>query len=130
MKTVLVVDDEMDMRMFISTVFEINGYKVVSARDGVDGLKKARELKPDAIILDLMMPGEGGVQMYQRLKGHEGMRHIPVVMLSGVGRKTFFHYLKMMNIRPDESIPEPEAYLEKPPSPELLLSTVKSILGE
>ena len=127
-KKVLVVDDELDMRIFISTVFETSGYEAVTARDGKEGLAKAMKLLPDLIILDIMMPGEGGVQMYRHLKSDDALRHIPVLMLSGVEKQTFFHYLKMMNIQPDDAIPEPEAYVEKPPKPNELLEIAESLL--
>lgn len=127
-KKVLVVDDELDMRIFISTVFETSGYEAVTARDGKDGLSKARKLLPDLIILDIMMPGEGGVLMYRHLKSDPELKHIPVLMLSGVGKQTFFHYLKMMNIQPDDAIPEPEAYVEKPPNPDELLDIAATLI--
>lgn len=127
-KKVLVVDDELDMRIFISTVFETSGYDAVTARDGKDGLTKARNLLPDLIILDIMMPGEGGVLMYRHLKSDPDLKHIPVLMLSGVGKQTFFHYLKMMNIQPDDAIPEPEAYVEKPPNPDELLEIAETLI--
>jgi len=127
-KKVLVVDDELDMRIFISTVFETSGYEAVTARDGKEGLAKAMKLLPDLIILDIMMPGEGGVLMYRHLKSDDKMRHVPVLMLSGVEKQTFFHYLKMMNIQPDDAIPEPEAYVEKPPKPDELLEIAASLL--
>jgi CheY-like chemotaxis protein len=127
-KKVLVVDDELDMRIFISTVFETSSYEAIAARDGKDGLAKAREHLPDLIILDIMMPGEGGVLMYRHLKSDETLKSIPVIMLSGVGKQTFFHYLKMMNIQPDDAIPKPEAYVEKPPNPEELLEIAASLL--
>jgi len=127
---VLIVDDELDMRIFISTVFETSDYEVLSARDGKEGMRKAQETGPDLIILDLMMPGEGGVQMYRQLKGEEDLKDIPIIMLSGVGKKTFYHYLKMMNITPDEAIPEPEAYIEKPPQAEDLLKVAGSVMGK
>ncbi len=127
-KKVLVVDDELDMRIFISTVFETSGYEAVTARDGKDGLTKARNLLPDLIILDIMMPGEGGVLMYRHLKSDPELKHIPVLMLSGVGKQTFFHYLKMMNIQPDDAIPEPEAYVEKPPNPDELLDIAATLI--
>jgi two-component system, OmpR family, phosphate regulon response regulator PhoB len=129
-KKVLVVDDELDMRIFISTVFETSGYDVLSARDGKEGMRKAYEACPDLIILDLMMPGEGGVQMYRHLKGEEALKKIRVIMLSGVGEKTFLHYLKMMNINPEETIPEPDAYIEKPPQAEELLKVAGSVLAD
>ncbi|MFH0729624.1 MAG: response regulator [Pseudomonadota bacterium] len=118
---VLIVDDEIDMRIFISTLFETNGYKPVATRDGKMGLQKAKELLPDLIILDVMMPGEGGVTMYQGLKTDSRLRDIPVIMLSAVAKKTFTHYVKMLNIRMNETIPEPDAYVEKPPDAEELL---------
>lgn len=118
---VLIVDDEIDMRIFISTLFETNGYKPVATRDGKMGLQKAKEILPDLIILDVMMPGEGGVTMYQGLKTDDRLRDIPVIMLSAVAKKTFTHYVKMLNIRMNETIPEPDAYVEKPPDAEELL---------
>jgi two-component system, OmpR family, phosphate regulon response regulator PhoB len=128
-KRVLVVDDELDMRIFLSTVFETAGYRAVSARDGRDGFAKAAESPPDLIVLDLMMPGEGGVRMYRQLKEDVRLREVPVFILSGVDRATFYHYLKMLNVRPEESIPEPDAYLEKPPTPESVLDIAGRLLG-
>lgn len=128
MKRILVVEDELDMRIFVSTIFETNGFEVVTARDGKLGFDVAKEKSPDLIILDLMMPGQGGVNMYQNLKKDDSLRNIPVVMLSGVDKKTFYHYLTMMNINPAEAIPEPNAYIEKPPNPDEILETVRKIL--
>ena len=67
-KTVLIVEDELDMRIFISTLLETSGYQPVMTRDGNEGMLKAQDICPDLIILDVMMPGEGGVQMYRQLK--------------------------------------------------------------
>jgi CheY-like chemotaxis protein len=128
-KKILIVDDEMDMRIFISTLLETSGYKAVATRDGKDGIRKARDIFPDLIILDVMMPGEGGVQMYRQLKTDKTLKNIPVIMLSAVAEKTFIHYLKMLNIQLNNSIPYPDAYMEKPPeAEELLKMTGKLIL--
>ena len=126
---VLVVDDELDMRIFISTVLETSGYRPVVTKNGKEGVVKAREIRPDLIVLDVMMPGEGGVLMYRALKTDPDLASIPVVMLSAVKKATFFHYLKMLNAKSEEKILEPEAYLEKPPDHEELLETIESILG-
>ncbi len=56
-KTILVVDDEPDIRQSVKQILEINGYTVVTAVDGDDCLKKLNELTPDLILLDIMMPG-------------------------------------------------------------------------
>ena len=128
-KTVLIVEDELDMRIFISTLLETSGYKPVMTRDGKEGLIKARDFLPDLIILDVMMPGEGGVQMYRQLKMDQTLKAIPVIMLSAVAQKTFSHYLNMVNARLGKPIPKPEAYIEKPPEAEDLLKITASLIG-
>lgn len=128
-KTVLIVEDELDMRIFISTLLETSGYAPVMTRDGTEGLIKARDLLPDLIILDVMMPGEGGVHMYRQLKTDKTLKTIPVIMLSAVAPKTFSHYLNMVNVRLDKPIPKPEAYIEKPPEAEDLLKMTASLIG-
>jgi two-component system phosphate regulon response regulator PhoB len=125
---VLIVDDEIDMRIFMATLFETNGYTPVITRDGKAGLKKAKEVLPDLIILDVMMPGEGGVKMYKELKTDPSLCNIPVVMLSAVAQKTFTHYLKMLNIRMDGVIPYPEAYVEKPPDADDLIAIARQLV--
>jgi CheY-like chemotaxis protein len=129
-KTVLIVEDELDMRIFISTLLETSGYNPVMTRDGKEGLIKARDVSPDLIILDVMMPGEGGVQMYRQLKTDQTLKAIPVIMLSAVGQKTFSHYLNMVNVRLEKPIPRPEAYIEKPPEAEDLLQMAARLIGK
>ena len=128
-KTVLIVEDELDMRIFISTLLETSGYTPVMTRDGKEGLIKARDFLPDLIILDVMMPGEGGVQMYRQLKTDQSLKAIPVIMLSAVAQKTFSHYLNMVNARLEKPIPRPEAYIEKPPEASDLLQITARLIG-
>ena len=124
-KKILIVDDELDMRIFLSTLLETSGYKPVMTRDGKEGLMKAIEISPDLIILDIMMPGEGGVHMYRQLKTDTTLKEIPVIMLSAVALKTFNHYIKMLNARLDNAIPAPAAYMEKPPEAQVLLRIIE-----
>ena len=67
--------------------------------------------------------------MYRQLKTDETLSHIPVIMLSAVGPKTFSHYLNMVNVRLKDPIPDPEAYIEKPPEAEDLLKMTASLIG-
>ena len=127
-KKVLVVDDELDMRIFITTLLETNGYKPVSAEDGVQGLEVARAKKPALIILDVMMPKESGINLYRELKSDPDLKEIPVIMLSALSRKTFFHSQRVLDEYTGEKIPEPAAYIEKPPEPEELLEAVQNSL--
>ena len=128
-KRILVVDDELDMRTFITTLLETSGYKPIIAVNGEDGILQAREKKPAAIILDVMMPREGGIQMYRELKNDEELKEIPVIMLSAIAKKTFFHSQQVLNTYRGQKVPEPAAYIEKPPETEELLQILEQCLG-
>jgi two-component system phosphate regulon response regulator PhoB len=127
-KKVLVVDDELDMRTYISTLLETSGFKPLLAEDGIQGLVIARRDKPKLIILDVMMPKESGINMYRELRKDPDLKGIPVIMLSALSRKTFFHSQKLLDEYDGEKIPEPEAYIEKPPEPEELLEAIQKSL--
>lgn len=129
-KKILVVDDEQDMRIFLSTLLETSGYIPIVAADGWEGIRKARKAKPELIILDVMMPKEGGVEMYRQLKTDNGLKHIPVIILSAIAKKTFFHYQEMLDASQDQSVPKPEAYIEKPPESEELLELTEKLLSD
>ncbi|MGE4552286.1 MAG: response regulator [Desulfovibrionaceae bacterium] len=128
-RSVLVVDDEMHLRIFIATVFETNGFSVRSARDGAQGLKLAQQSRPDLITLDLMMPGEGGVRMYRALKADPRLRDVPVMVVSAVADATFRHSLRTVSAGLDQALPPPQAYVEKPPTAPALLAAAGRVLG-
>ncbi len=127
-KKILCVDDELDMRIYISTVLKTQGYEAVTARNAVEGIRKAREVEPDLIVMDVMMPQAGGVTLFQEIKKDERLKHVPVIMLTGVSAKAFAHHLQMLNIRIDDSLPPPDAYMEKPLNPEILVATIERLL--
>jgi two-component system phosphate regulon response regulator PhoB len=128
-KKVLNVEDDADTRTFVSTVLEENGYIPIMAIDGAEGMKKVKEERPDLIILDILMPRESGIKMYHELKLDPNLKDIPVVMLSGVSKRTFLRSQAALTEFGDETVPEPQAYLEKPVEPEDLAETLKKILG-
>jgi two-component system phosphate regulon response regulator PhoB len=127
-RKILVIDDELDMRTFLSTLFETEGYRPLVASDGLEGLQKARQAKPEVIILNVMMPKEGGIQLYRDLKSDPATKNIPVIMLSGIAKKTFFHSQNVLDRYTGQYLPEPEAYIEKPPEPEELLLLTQNVL--
>ena len=128
-KKILIVDDELDVRIYVGTLFETSGYEPIAARNGNEGLQKAKETSPDLIILDVMMPKAGGVTMYRELKADQQLKDIPVIMLTGVGEKSFSHYLKMLKTKIIDPLPQPNAYMEKPLDHERLLELVREIIG-
>jgi len=128
-KKVLNVEDDPDTRTFVSTVLEENGYIPIMAVDGEEGMEKIRKEKPDLIVLDILMPRESGIKMYHELKLDPSLKDIPVVMLSGVSKRTFLRSTAALTEFGNETVPEPQAYLEKPVEPEDLAETLKKILG-
>lgn len=127
-RRILIVDDELDMRIYLSTLFKTSGYEPMAVRNGEEGIARARRERPDLIVLDVMMPKQGGVQMYRQLRTEPTLAGIPVIMLSGVPQSSFAHYLAMLSASLGQAVPPPEAYLEKPVNPETLLPVVTALL--
>jgi adenylate cyclase len=80
--TVLVVDDDPLVVRLVQMNLELEGYRVVTAFDGEEGLARAREVRPDIIVLDVMMPKMDGLTMTKELRGDADVSHIPVILLS------------------------------------------------
>lgn len=115
-RKILVVDDESDMQIYVSTVVETMGFEPIVAGNGPEALKKAREFQPALVILDVMMPKiEDGLKTYQQFREDGRLGRIPIIMLSAIARKTFFHSIRMLRPLSGGQLPEPEAYMEKPP---------------
>ena len=128
-KRILVVDDEADMRIFVSTVVETSGFEPVCAEDGTTALALARSQPPALVILDVMMPGiDDGIRTYQQFKTDQKLNRIPIIMLSAIARKTFFHSIRMLTPQTGRIIPEPEAYMEKPPDASGLIRLINKLL--
>ena len=129
LKKILVVDDEADMRIFVSTVVETSGFQPVPAEDGTKALDLARSEPPALVILDVMMPGiDDGIHTYQQFKTEEKLNRIPIIMLSAVAKKTFFQSIRMLAPHKGRIIPEPDAYMEKPPDANELIRLINELL--
>lgn len=128
-KTVLAVDDEAQAREFLSTVLEENGYTPILATNGVEAMAIIRLNKPDLVIMDILMPKQSGIRMYRELKTSEFLKDIPVIICSGIARRTLLRAQAALTESGGESVPDPDAYLEKPVVPERLVATVRKILG-
>jgi len=83
--SVLVVDDEENIRIILAYTLRLNGFEVYLAKDGPTGLEIAREKKPDVIVLDWMMPEMDGLEVLSELENDEGTKDIPVIMLTAKG---------------------------------------------
>jgi DNA-binding response OmpR family regulator len=82
MRKILVIDDDPAVRSLVRDVLEIEGYEVDVAEDGFAGLRRLDAVRPDCVVLDVMMPGIDGHAVLQRIRGGEGGSTLPVVMLT------------------------------------------------
>lgn len=128
-KKVLIVDDDPDVRLFNATVVEESGYTPVEASNGEEGLKMLKKTAPDLVVLDVLMPKQSGIRLYRELKTDKALTRIPVIILSGVAKRTFLRSQKALTEFGDQPVPEPESYLEKPVEPEELAREIKKYLG-
>jgi two-component system phosphate regulon response regulator PhoB len=128
-KKVLAVDDDPDIIAFVKTVLEENNYRPIIARNGEVGLEMAKDEKPDLVILDVLMPKQSGIRMYRELKADESLKDIPVIILSGIAKRTFLRSQEALTEFGDQQVPEPNVYIEKPVEPDELVETIKDLIG-
>ncbi len=120
-KQILVVDDELDLLMAIKLRLEASGFEVHTATDGLEGLASARRLKPDLIILDIMLPKMNGYKISRFLKFDEEYKHIPVIMLTA---------LAGAEDRATGVETGANAYVSKPFDSVQLVDTVRKFIGD
>jgi CheY-like chemotaxis protein len=115
MKKVLIIDDEQSIVIYLTTVLEDGGYETCSAVDGHEGLIMARREKPDLVCMDIMMPKQSGVSLYQEIKRDPEMRSTPVIFISAYNRiRDLRDPVTFRKMIPDASVPQPELCMEKP----------------
>ena len=117
--TVLLVDDNADMRAYLRTLL-LDRYYVIEAADGQSGLKLAVESVPDIVVSDVMMPVMDGLAFCTRLKQHEATSHIPVLLLTA--RSSEQQCIEGLQTGAD-------IYMTKPFSADLLLANIASLLA-
>jgi len=119
-KKILVVEDDLVSQRVVSARLEINGYDVITAQDGEEGLKKARSEKPDLLVLDLMLPKMTGYEVCRMLKFDDKYKNIPIIVLSS---------LDQQDEREKAIKGGADAYFIKPFDLELLLVKIKDFIG-
>ena len=117
-KKILVVDDSPTERFFVTDLLTKNGYQVITAENGEEGIAKAKAELPDLVIMDVVMPGLNGYQATRTLTRDETTKNIPVIVCTSKGQETD----KVWGIRQGA-----KAYLVKPVKPEELLSQIKAL---
>ncbi|MBW2096423.1 MAG: response regulator [Deltaproteobacteria bacterium] len=131
-KKILIVDDDPDVVLFLSTVLQDQGFEALEARNGQEGFEKAASERPDLILLDLMMPEKSGISLLHDLKAEKELAKIPVIMVTGVSGETGIdleHFFKKPSSGDSgDTAPKPDGYIEKPVDPQRLLKLVQELL--
>ncbi len=126
-KKVLVVDDEPDEQILLSRLLELGGYESVLASNATEGLEKATRERPDLIVLAVMFDHHGNLLMFDELKLDATLKHIPVVLLSSIDKKTLYQLRALPGVSRSGFPPRPEGFLGKPPEADELLGLLKSL---
>jgi DNA-binding response OmpR family regulator len=131
MPKILVVEDDPDMVEALRMPLESNGYEVITASTGEEGLRKVREIEPDLIILDVMMETTtAGFQVSLQLRSpdprseYAAYRHIPILMLTAI------HTTTSLRFGPDEAYLPVDDFVDKPIDPDVLLGKVRTLIEQ
>jgi CheY-like chemotaxis protein len=128
MAKILIVDDDPDIVESIRVVLESQGYGVISAVNGLEGLTRTKKEKPDLIILDVMMPeGVDGFEVAREIKKDPKTQPIPILMLTAIKDKTGLDFQKEAG---DKDWLPVEDYCAKPLNHDALLKKVSKLLGK
>jgi CheY-like chemotaxis protein len=123
MKTILIVDDEYALVENLTELLQDEGYRIVSAANGKDGLERVTAEKPDLVLTDLMMPIGDGRELVRGMRALADFRATPVVMMSGSTKASALS-------NPNGGAVEVSAFLRKPVSWDKLLDVVVRLIGE
>ena len=146
-KKVLLIDDDRDSVKYLAAILSNHGYDSDYAYDGSEGLRKVKQVHPDLIVLDVMMPKKSGLLLCRELKRDEQHKHIPILMLTGVGavleemesheaespeepRDVLLEGLKkkVRELR-QEGLVTPEMFLDKPVEPDVFIAKIRRLIG-
>jgi DNA-binding response OmpR family regulator len=118
-ETILVVEDEEDIRELLKYNLEKEGYQVFGAATGEEALRAVRDRRPDLILLDLMLPGLDGLEVCRQIRSEAQTRHLPIIMLTAKGEEA--DIVTGLELGADD-------YIAKPFSPRVLLARLRAAL--
>jgi two-component system response regulator VicR len=120
-KTVVCIEDEPEMIDLVKLILGRKGFELVGAVGGREGLETVRKLRPDLVLLDLMMPDMDGWEVYQQMKADEELKTIPVIVVTAKAQSID----KVLGLH----IAKVDDYVTKPFGPQELLQSVNKVLG-
>lgn len=125
-KKAVVIDDEKDLTTYLTTILEENDFSVKAANDAVSGEQLIREEQPDLILIDLVMPGRTGIQLFTKLRKDPDTKNIPLVMVTGIKEQMQVDWGEIVD---RYSARKPDGFVEKPIEPVRLMSVVNAVMS-
>ncbi len=116
---ILIIEDESDVAELLAYNLSKEGYETSSTKDGIAGLRRSRDMQPDIVILDLMLPGMDGWEVFRRLKNERTTAHIPVIILTAKADEA--DKILGLELGADD-------YITKPFSPREMLARIRTVL--
>ncbi|HZI03429.1 MAG TPA: response regulator, partial [Archangium sp.] len=120
-KNLLVADDSLTIRKVIGMIFATEDFQVTAVDNGLDAITRSRELRPDVVLADVMMPGKNGYEVCEALKNDPATQSIPVLLLAGTFEA--FDEARARSARADD-------HITKPFESQVLLDKVKTLVGQ
>jgi len=120
-KRILIVDDEQDIRTYLSVLLEDQGYETLQAKDGEEAMQKVQAELPDLITLDVSMPEKSGVKFYREMRMDDRWKNIPIIIVTGVSGD-FKGFISSRH-----QISPPEGFVSKPINHEEILELVQKL---
>ncbi len=120
-KTIVCIEDEPEMIDLVKLILVRKGFELVGAVGGREGIETVRRVKPDLVLLDLMMPDMDGWEVYQQMKADEELKHIPVIVVTAKAQSID----KVLGLH----IAKVDDYITKPFGPQELIQSVNKVLG-
>jgi DNA-binding response OmpR family regulator len=120
-KKIVCIEDEPEMIDLVRLILGRRGFELIGAVGGREGLETVRQVKPDLVLLDLMMPDMDGWEIYQRMKADEELRNIPVIIVTAKAQSID----KVLGLH----IAKVDDYITKPFGPQELIDSVNRVLG-
>ncbi|MGE3954080.1 MAG: response regulator transcription factor [Parachlamydiales bacterium] len=116
---ILLIEDEEDIAALVKLQAELSGYKLLVETDGINGLRAVERERPDVVILDLMLPGQNGLDVCRKIKHNPELKGIPIIILSAKSEE--LDVVLGLELGADD-------YVTKPFSPKVLFSRVKAVM--
>ncbi len=129
LKKILIVDDEEDIRQYLTALLKDNGYEPLTANDGAEAAELVRSVNPALVTLDITMPNKSGVRFYREMKEDGELKNIPIIIITGVTGwgSNPDDFRKFISSR--KQVPPPEGFMPKPIDKDALIKMVADIVS-